>query len=129
MYRLFLTFFSRCRWQKCSKKQLLCSCFFDCHHMWYSYVLRHDNFYCLLYHDQGNSSWQFGLHNCPHPGHPIYPTDGTALLRDGRLFRRGEPERLEDPSHHSRIRPHILNHALESTLFSLVHRRCFHHSR
>jgi len=106
----------------------ICFNFSDRHRVRHSHMLRHGGLYRPSFRDQGNSRRQSGPHNRPHPGQPVYLINGVALLHEGRLFRRGESERLEDPPHYSRLRPHVFNHAFENTLPGLVHRRCFHHS-
>lgn len=88
----------------------------------YSRVLRHRRVHRPSFCDRADARRRSDPHDRPHPGQHVYPANSAPLLHGGRLFRRGEPERPEDPPGHSRVWPHILDHALEGSIPGFLHR-------
>lgn len=94
--------------------------------MRYPRVLHHRRVHRLSFRDQADARRRSDPHDRPYPGRRVYSTNSAALLHGGRLFRRGELERSEDPFGHSRLWPHVLNHVLEGSILGFILHWCFH---
>lgn len=97
--------------------------------MRYTRVLRHPRVHRSSFRDRAAARRRSDPHGRPHPRQRVYPANSVALLHGGRLFRSGEPERLEDPLDRSRIWPHVLDHAVEGPLLGPILQRCFRQPR